>query len=205
MLTPNCSAARPLESFPSRRPARTRSKRSSWSPRSRARRSASERSDLNSLERTSISARAFLSRRTETVSVIVYDMGNRVHISSWAARLCRCTIGRTVCRSAGTRRRRPRRGRERGASLLETAAAGFTAVLGIIAEIAADNLPDADFTANVEYSSHNASDTTSPTWTDSVHAGGTVIFEEDNTGYTTRHLYAAGLRVARIDCTPHPD
>jgi len=31
-----------------------------------------------------------------------------------------------------------------------------------------------------------------------------VIFERHDDGYTAKYVYAAGLRVARIDCSPVP-
>jgi RHS repeat-associated protein len=40
------------------------------------------------------------------------------------------------------------------------------------------------------------------TWTVSIVSGMDVLFETDESGKTTKYVYAAGLRVARIDCPP---
>jgi len=47
--------------------------------------------------------------------------------------------------------------------------------------------------------------TSGGTWTVSVFSGQEVLFEKDETGRTTKYVYAAGMRIARIDCTPHPN
>jgi len=38
------------------------------------------------------------------------------------------------------------------------------------------------------------------TWTVSIVSGMETVFERDQTGVTTKYVYAAGMRVARIDC-----
>lgn len=82
-------------------------------------------------------------------------------------------------------------------------AAGDTATLSAVGEIAANSLLT-EFTAIAPYPSDDGLGTTSATWTDSIHAGDTVIFEKHDDGSTTKYVYAAGLRVARIDCEPRP-
>ena len=43
--------------------------------------------------------------------------------------------------------------------------------------------------------------TSSSTWTVSIFSGQDVLFEKTNSGATTKYVYAAGLRIARVDCT----
>jgi RHS repeat-associated protein len=40
----------------------------------------------------------------------------------------------------------------------------------------------------------------SSTWAFSISSGQEVLFERTNAGATTKYVYAAGLRIARIDC-----
>jgi RHS repeat-associated protein len=44
--------------------------------------------------------------------------------------------------------------------------------------------------------------TSSSTWTVSAYAGMDPVFERDHAGGITKYVYAAGMRIARIDCTP---
>lgn len=42
--------------------------------------------------------------------------------------------------------------------------------------------------------------TSASTWTVSICSGREALFKKDQAGATTKYVYAAGLRVARIDC-----
>lgn len=50
-------------------------------------------------------------------------------------------------------------------------------------------------------SSSGISDDSSSTWTVSIYSGGDAIFEARPEGGWTKYVYAAGRRLARIDCT----
>src|SRR3989337_2853144 len=50
-------------------------------------------------------------------------------------------------------------------------------------------------------SSSRISDDSSSTWTVSIYSGGDAIFEARPEGGWTKYVYAAGRRLARIDCT----
>ena len=95
--------------------------------------------------------------------------------------------------------------------VVEITAAGDTAAFIAFVEFAADSHLIVEFAPTAEYSPHDAlgrrvrvEGPTPSTWTAAIQVGGTVVFERDQSDHTTKYVYAAGFRVARIDCTPVP-